>query len=119
MQKKLESILEHQLAIRVTISREIRVFSKKQLAEGFGMSIATLHRYTSPAYRELSRETARKALMRYKAEDRSKCHTCKHEISEHMRCMDCSCLLHDAIQGRCQSCFDSSIRAKVRTHQFT
>jgi hypothetical protein len=116
MQKKLDDILEGQLLIRVHISRETALFSKRQLADGFDISIATLHRYTSPAYRELSRVIALKAHYE-KREGRmaalKNCHRCGGAIENHQKCNDCKILMHDRFQSRCQSCFDSAHRAKV------
>ena len=83
------------LQTRVNISRITRIFTFNQLAKDWGMSKATLYRYISPDYRELSRTLARVALKESKKIDRSKCFRCKQPTLTHERCPYCTILIHE------------------------
>ena len=82
------------LQTRVQIARIIRLVTFDELAKEWGMSKATLYRYVSPDYRELSRESAREAHKKLQKIDRTKCHTCLKPIVEHARCPYCTILVH-------------------------
>lgn len=117
MQKKLDSLIEHQLSIRVEIARATAVFTARDLATGFAMSLATLHRYVSPQARELSRDSARRqtnAIRMEREESRGKCRKCNSQLHDHPRCEGCDILLHEP--GRtcgARYCIDTLERSTV------
>lgn len=117
MERKLDEVLEDQLVIRVYISQTLKAFSLRDITDGWAISLSTLHRYSSPKYRELSRQHARKAYMAYKNEDRTKCATCKESLFGHRRCGDCTILLHDQYERKfCNSCIDFRYRQRMKIY---
>lgn len=121
MARKLELNSEQAriLTTRVFISRSIGVFNLRDITTGWGISLATLHRYRSPEYRASSREHARRAYLTYRQSiQRGVCHRCEESLIGHARCSDCTILVHDDIET-CQSCIDSRAQRTMRVYQLT
>lgn len=119
MARKL-SLDKDQMAVletRITLS-QLGVFSLVQIGTGWEMSIATIHRYKSPEYREASRKYSKAQYLSYrKALDRDVCYRCHDSLDTHPRCSECEILLHegtlfgDTIDGKiCTGCVESKSR---------
>lgn len=109
MRQKLEAPLVDLLTIRIELNRSLRVFGRKELSQGFGISISTLDRYASPPMRELSRVVSKRQTMRKKGIDTTHCAYCPLLISHHPRCEECTILLH----GEQCHCIDSAYTRKM------
>lgn len=105
------------LTNRVEISRSLNLFSLRDITNGWGISIATLHRYKSPRYREYSRSYARRQyLSARKSLQRGVCHRCSEGLEEHSRCADCTILLHMGYP-LCESCAMWREHRRMREYQ--
>lgn len=103
------------LTTRVDLSRALGIFSLADLAIGWNISLATLHRYKSSAYRQTSRECAKRSYLSYQNTPRGLCHRCQQDLTNHHRCQDCTILMHDSA-GLCQSCVDSRARHSLKEY---
>lgn len=120
MARKLNKDLEDLLLNRVYIARTLQVFTYYELAQGFALSRSSFNRYISPTYRAQSQEDARRALLLAKNIDKSKCWRCKASLRKHLRCADCTILLHaEARMSKCASCVGTLVRKTIREYQFT
>lgn len=120
MQRKLDAIIESQLLVRVQISRTTRLFSLGKLAEGFGISDMTLHRYASPKFRELTNRLSQRYYYEHRdAEQLSiiECYRCGEAVDNHERCGACTILIHSGVTCGSQGCIDSLRRKKLRHYQ--
>lgn len=116
-----ETFLEY----RIFLSKELGIFTLVEIADGWEMSLATLHRYKSVAYRIASQEAGRKVYLSYRNSlCRGVCYRCHDELKLHDRCTDCTVLLHDESEHgyspdgiRCQSCFDSRKRQTIHRYE--
>lgn len=112
------------LLTRIALSQTLGSFSLRELGDGWEISIATLHRYKSPAYRESSREYSKKAYLSYrKSLHRGVCYRCHDDLNDHARCGDCEILLHQGSRfghsedGKtCSDCIDSRNRKTMRLY---
>lgn len=92
---------------RINLSRTLRVFSLKQIADGWEFSLSTLNRYNSPHYRQISVVHGRNSYVRYRAGIvKNQCYNCKETLIGHQRCQDCTILLHNPGARFCRNCFD-------------
>lgn len=120
----LDSDQEAILATRIFLSQETGLFSLTKVGDGWELSVATLHRYKSPEYREASRRYSKRAYIDSKNNrivPANHCVNCLEKLKGHPRCQDCTILLHDGSpfghsdDGKiCTSCFDSRERKKMK-----
>lgn len=118
----LNSEQEKFLEGRIHLS-QVGLFTLVEIADGWDMSLATLHRYKSEAYRLASQEAGRKVWLSYRSSIcRGVCYRCHESLRFHERCKDCTILLHEESEHgyspdgvRCQSCFDSRFRTTLHT----
>lgn len=112
------------LETRITLSRDLG-FSLTNLSDGWGISIATLHRYKSPEYREASVRHSKKTYLSYrKSLIQGVCYRCREDLEFHRRCEECTVLLHagslfgDTLDGKnCTGCVDSKERQLNRMYE--
>lgn len=72
----IETDLVRILNRRIEVSRSIGVFTLRQLTNSWEISLGTMYRYNSPAYRDLSRASARNAYRLEKESKDGSCHRC-------------------------------------------
>lgn len=96
MQSKLTPKEAALLNLGIYLSRETKLFTLKKLGTNWEISHRTLFRYNSPHDRDMSRKAAQSATERDKQIDRTLCFKCKDPIKGHLRCKDCTILLHGA-----------------------
>ncbi len=84
---------EHQLKIRVYISKLTHIFSRNDVAKGFGISLKTLNRYISPKCRRYHILYAYEVTQKMKTANKN-CHKCDKDIETHRRCVECEILIH-------------------------
>ncbi len=113
MRKALDKDAELQLKLRVHLSHTTHLFTRGDIAEGFGIALMTLTRYISPAARRYSNEMSYKKTQENKAVDTSACYKCGHKILGHKRCDDCESLLHES-GNRCDYCTVIAERRMLR-----
>lgn len=101
MRAKLTPQEANLLRIRISLSREIKIFTLEDLARNWSISSATLIRYYSDHYRTLSRDSSRKQTLLYKAIDKTKCQICFTPLLGHWRCCSCTMLYHGEKECRC------------------
>lgn len=101
MRVKVPPPLVEILNTRIYIAKETKLFDYGQIAESWTISRATLLRYNSPAYRELSRASARRMTELQKTIDKSKCQLCSKALKDHARCLSCTMLFHGVIECGC------------------
>lgn len=111
-----ERLLNNRIALSKTLG-----FPLPNLSSGWGISLATLHRYKSPEYRLKSQEYARKNLSYRSSMYLGACYSCHVPHDDHAKCADCTILLHpdspfgDSPDGvRCQGCIDSRLRKRMK-----
>lgn len=100
MRNKLENPLIEILHTRTYISRETKLFTLEKLVTNWAFSIPTLYRYDSLKHRLKSRAVAKKAY-KLLVRDVTKCQLCGSELKKHLRCPDCTMLLHGAPECSC------------------
>lgn len=118
----LTSDQENFLEFRILLSKEAGIFTLVDIADGWDMSLATLHRYRSETYRVASQQAGRRVYLSYRAALlHGVCYRCHSLLEEHDRCTDCTILLHEYSEFghspngiQCESCFDSRARMKIR-----
>lgn len=98
---KLEAPLQEILHSRIVLSREAKLFKLTELAKNWDICYMTLYRYDSPKYREIARQQARRATIANKV-DRTQCQICHTPLKGHLRCTDCTMLVHGAPECSCQ-----------------
>lgn len=103
-QRKIAPDLTGILLNRISISRETKLFSLEDIAQGWTVSTRTLLRYDSPKDREYSRLIAKRATEAYRAIDRTLCQICQSKLQGHERCSSCTMLVHGIPECSCNSC---------------
>lgn len=98
MKKILDDSQKNILRNRVFISRTIHVFKLEDISKEWKISIPTLFRYDSDAYRRLSQQISRAQHIKYKQRDKTKCQICLEPLKGHARCKRCTRLLHDDME---------------------
>lgn len=104
MKKVVDKEREKLLLIRLEIVRDLPIFTLKDIANAWQMSMSTIFRYNKEEYRELSRTVTRRN--RYIKKDRIKCQICFQPIQKHERCSVCTQLIHDYSRDTHQRCID-------------
>lgn len=116
-QRKVPPDLTGILLNRISISRETKIFSLEEIAEGWTVSTRTLLRYYSPKDREYSRLTSKKATETYRMRDKSLCGICTNKLEGHDRCISCTMLIHDVPECSCEkSCVVIADPRKLLVH---
>lgn len=105
MKSKVSPDLVTLLLTRVAISRDLNVFTLKEVADNWEISQSTLARYNSPYRREVTRIAAKRFTEAYKALDKTVCQLCPMELKGHPRCPTCTILIHGEPECSC-SCID-------------
>lgn len=95
MRAILNSNLSEILRNRVSLSREIKMFTIEMIAEEWKITLSTLYRYNSTDLREKTRILAKKSNKKVIKADRSVCQICFKPIKGHERCKICTQLIHD------------------------
>ena len=104
MRQKLDDQGAIILQTRMNIARAAKIFTHLAVAKEWGMSTATLYRYVSPEYRELSRDTERRQREKEVRRDALHCYKCRQLLATHERCLYCTILIHGK-QCDCESKF--------------
>lgn len=102
-QRKVSPDLTGLLLSRITISRELKLFSIEDIARSWGVTSRTLSRYSSPKDREYSRLAAKRATEAYRALDKTLCQICGNKLQGHDRCKRCTMLIHDVPECSCEN----------------
>ena len=95
MINKLDELQAEILKMQVGLSRDTQLFRIAQLAKEWGISRATLFRYDSPAYREISRVVSKRRNKR--TSSKMGCAECGAALKAHPRCPACTILVHTAV----------------------
>lgn len=95
MRAILNQTLSELLKNRVTLSREVKLFTLENVSEEWKLSIATLHRYDSSKLREKTRIYARITRRNMPKVNKTLCQICGEKLETHARCPICTQLEHD------------------------
>lgn len=101
MKQKIHPHFIEVLHTQVYISRSLKVFPIKNIADNWGVSKRTLLRYESPEDRDTSRRVARRANAVESARDKSYCQLCPKKLLDHSRCKICTMLIHGEPECEC------------------
>lgn len=101
------------LETRVFIAQQTGIFTIPQISEAWTISPATIYRYSSPAYRQASRDYGNREYTTYRESLKlQQCYRCAESFRTHARCQDCTILMHGP-EKLCDSCFDTRERANI------
>lgn len=115
-QRKIPPDLTGILLNRIAISRETKIFSLEDIAEGWTVSTRTLLRYDSPKDRAYSLLIRKQAYEKEKSIDRTKCQICGGKLEGHERCKSCTMLVHGEPECSCASCVVIGMPDKLILH---
>lgn len=116
-QRKISPDLTGILLNRIAISRETKIFSLEDIAQGWTVSTRTLLRYDSPKDREYSLLIRKKGYEKERSRDRSLCQLCSLQLEGHERCSSCTMLIHDVPECSCnKSCVVVLVPDKLILH---
>lgn len=100
-QRKIAPDLTGILLNRIAISRETKLFSLEDIANGWTVSTRTLLRYDSPKDREYSLIIRKRGYEKERTIDRSLCQICLSKLEGHERCKSCTMLVHGKPECSC------------------